>query len=181
MQSPFYPSSSAEPDPSAQNLRIARFLARLDRLSDALGMSVPPIVDIERLRSLPSDTLGRVWADSLDRQGLQPFTTGPRRKQLHDGVHILTGYGTDAIGEIEVQAFLLGTKFHFAHVMLGLGLLRQVRQQSQRSSLSLESIKVRLRQAYQRGQQTQFDVDTWQPELMWSLPLNEVRSQVGLS
>jgi ubiquinone biosynthesis protein Coq4 len=36
--------------------------------------------------------------------------SGPRRQQLHDGIHVLTGYGTDPVGEAEVQAFLLGLK-----------------------------------------------------------------------
>jgi ubiquinone biosynthesis protein COQ4 len=173
MQSPSFQSNQTANSDS----RIARFLNAIDRLSDALGTSVLPIVDLEKLRSLPSGTFGRAWADSLDQHHLQPFTTGPRRKQLHDGVHILTGYGTDAIGEAEVQAFLLGAKFHLVHVILGLGLLRQVRQQS---SFSHDSVKLRLQQAYWRGQRSQFDVDNWQPELMWSLSLDEVRSRVGI-
>jgi len=172
MQSPSFQSNlTTDPNP-----KIARFLNTIDRLSNALGTSVPPIVDIEWLRSLPCGTFGRAWADSLDRHHLQPFTTGPRRKQLHDGVHVLTGYGTDAIGEAEVQAFLLGAKFHLTHMILGLGLLRQVRQQSHLS----HPIRLRLQAAYRRGRHSQFDADTWQPELMWSLPLNEVRSQIGV-
>ena len=162
---------------SATELRITRFLNAIDRLSDALGMSVPPIVNIEVLRSLPPDTFGRAWAASLDCHNLQPFTTGPRRKQLHDGVHTLTGYGTDAIGEAEVQAFLLGAKFRLTHMVLGLGLLRRVKQQS---GFSI-AIGLRLRQAHRRGRHSQFDVDTWQPELMWSLPLDEVRSLANLN
>lgn len=163
------------------NPRIARFLNAIDCLSDALGISVPPVVDIQVLRSLPLGTFGRAWADSLDRHNLQPFITGPRRKQLHDGVHVLTGYGTDAIGEAEVQAFLLGAKFRLAHVVLGLGLLRQVKQQSGLShSGRSHEIKLRLRAAYQRGRRSQFDADAWQPELMWSLPLGEVRSRLGI-
>ncbi len=66
---------------------------------------MPPIVEIEKLRSLPSGTFGRTWADFLDAHHLPPMTTGPRRKQLHDGVHVLTSYGTDPIGEAKVQAF----------------------------------------------------------------------------
>ncbi|HEY9639854.1 MAG TPA: Coq4 family protein [Coleofasciculaceae cyanobacterium] len=169
--------TSAAPLHPSTNLRIARFLKGIDHLSDALGTSVPPIVNLDELRSLPPGTLGRAWADSLDQHQLQPFTTGFRRKQLHDGVHVLTGYGIDPIGEAEVQAFLIGAKFHLTHVILGLGLLRQIRQQSSLSN----PIKLRLQQAYQRGQQAQFDVDSWQPELMWDLPLEEVRSQLGIA
>nr|MBW4576860.1 hypothetical protein [Aphanothece sp. CMT-3BRIN-NPC111] len=30
--------------------------------------------------------------------------------------------------------------------------------------------------AYQRGQNSQFDVDSWQPELLWELPVTEVQA-----
>jgi ubiquinone biosynthesis protein Coq4 len=81
------------------------YLNLIDRLAQAQGLNMPPIVEIEKLRSLPSGTFGRTWADFLDAHHLPPMTTGPRRKQLHDGVHVLTSYGTDPIGEAKVQAF----------------------------------------------------------------------------
>ncbi|NJR65635.1 MAG: hypothetical protein HC772_10430 [Leptolyngbyaceae cyanobacterium CRU_2_3] len=169
-------SSQSQP----ANPKLAYFFDLIDRLSDTLGTSIPPLVNIDQLRSLPPGTLGRAWADSLDQHHLQPFTTGSRRKQIHDGIHVLTGYGTDPIGEAEVQAFLLGAKFHLANALLGLGLLRPLRQQLQHSHLSREQVRLRLRQAYQRGYHSQFDVDSWQPELMWSLPLSQVQSLVGI-
>jgi ubiquinone biosynthesis protein COQ4 len=164
---------------SSTNPKIAYFLSTIDRVSDALGTSVPPIVNLDELRSLPLGTFGRAWADSLDQHNLQPFTTGFRRKQLHDGVHVLTGYGTDPIGETEVQAFLLGAKFHPIHILLGLGLLRPLLKQLQ-PHLSTDLVQSRLWQAYQRGHRSQLDVDTWQPELMWNLPLSQVKSLAGI-
>jgi ubiquinone biosynthesis protein Coq4 len=164
-------------------IRIQRFFQNLDQLSDRLGMSVPPIVDLEELRSLPTGTLGRAWADSLDRHHLTPLTTGPRRKQLHDGVHVLTGYGVDLIGEAEVQAFLLGTKKQLTHLVLLIGLLSGIRQQRRHGQLNLSThtIRSRLRQAYQRGQRSQFDVDTWQPERLWNCPLEQVQTMFDIN
>jgi len=67
---------------------ITHLLNLVDSVSDILGISVPPFVDLLTLRQIPSGTLGRAWADALDRAQLMPFTGGSRRKQLHDGVHV---------------------------------------------------------------------------------------------
>ncbi|MFM6012947.1 MAG: Coq4 family protein, partial [Dolichospermum sp.] len=108
------------------NVRVQKFLNLLDTITENKGLNVQQIVKIEQLRSLPLGTFGRKWADFLDDNNIQPFTTGIRRKQLHDGVHILTGYGIDSIGEAEVQAFLLGSKFTIANLILGLVFLRKI-------------------------------------------------------
>jgi ubiquinone biosynthesis protein COQ4 len=152
--------------------RFEKFLNLLDRWTEAKGLNVPQIVEIEKLKSLPNGTFGRIWADFIHENKIQPFTTGSRRKQLHDGVHVLTGYAIDPIGEAEVQAFLLGAKFTVANLMLGLGLLRMIYtnlNHQQQFSWG------RLQKAYQRGCESNFDPDTWQPELLWNLPLIDVQ------
>ncbi len=160
---------------------LTSFLSLVDSISDTFGFSVPPFVDLQILRQLPPGTLGRAWADALDRDQLTPFTGGPRRKQLHDGVHVLTGYGTDAIGEAEVQAFLLGAKFRLAQVVLGLGTLRLIHRQAVQFPLADANIRRRLLAAYQRGRNSRLDIDTWQPATQWSTPLVEVRALFGLT
>lgn len=99
----------------ANSPKAERFLQVTARVSEQFGLNVPPIVDIKALRQLPIGTFGRLWADTLDAHKLSPLTAGSRRQQLHDGIHILTGYGVDPIGEAEVQAFLLGAKFRLVH------------------------------------------------------------------
>jgi ubiquinone biosynthesis protein COQ4 len=165
---------------TSSSLLITHFLNLVDFISDTLGFSVSSFVDLPTLRQLPSGTLGRAWADALDRDQLTPFTGGPRRKQLHDGVHVLTGYGTDAIGEAEVQAFLLGAKFRLPQVLLGLGTLRLIHRQAVRFPLANVHIRQRLLAAYRRGQTSRFDVDAWQPETQWEKPLVEVQAMLGL-
>jgi ubiquinone biosynthesis protein Coq4 len=93
-------------DASNPTPRLQPFLDLIDRITEARGEHIPPIVNIEELRSLPLGTFGRTWADFLDTNHIKPFITGPRRKQLHDGVHVLTGYGTYPINKAEVKAFL---------------------------------------------------------------------------
>ncbi len=157
---------------------IDRFLANVDRLSDHLGLSVPPMLPPwDDLARLPLGTLGRELVVSCDRQQLRPFTTGPRRKQLHDLIHVITGYGTDAIGEAEVQAFLLGAKFSPLQILLGLGLLRLIARQQTWSP----DVWQRLQQAYDRGQRSTLDIDQWQPEHQWGLSLTKVRQQLQMT
>jgi ubiquinone biosynthesis protein Coq4 len=163
-------SASSNPVP-----RLQQLLDLLDRQAEAQGIAVPQIVYIEKLRSLPLGTFGRTLVDFLEKNNLKPFTTGPRRKQLHDCIHVVTGYGADLIGEAEVQAFLLGAKFGLINLMLGLGLLRII-YKKQRQQLSWD----RLWQAYQRGYHSQLDPDTWQPELIWHLRLADVQALFGL-
>ena len=172
---PSFAASSSEqlPHPTP---RLKKFLKLVDRIAEVRGASVPPIVEIEKLRSLPCGTFGRAWADFLDTHHLSAFTTGSRRKQLHDGVHLLTGYGTDPISEAQVQAFLLGAKFNVMNLVIGLLLLRGIDKSQHQVSDGCHFSWDILWQAYQRGHQSQFDPDTWQPELLWQLPLVEVQA-----
>ncbi|MEM9541622.1 MAG: hypothetical protein AAGA60_19270 [Cyanobacteria bacterium P01_E01_bin.42] len=162
--------------------RVESFLNIVDRLADSLGLSVPPIFCLEELRSLPSDTLGRSLVDFLECHQLKPLDGGLRRKQLHDSVHVLTGYGVDSLGEAEVQAFLIGTKFNPGNLLIGLGLVRMIRRQRGQGVLteSPAIVRERLHAAYRRGIRSSFDPDRWQPELEWMLPLIEVRKAYDL-
>ena len=166
----------------AFNPKVERFFELIDRLAELQGRNVPTIVNLAVLRSLPIGTFGRAWADFLDQHGLSPLTTGSRRKQLHDGIHVLTGYSSDPIGEAEVQAFLLGTKFSTTNLLIGLGLLRVLYQQLPKNQTPKFNHMPweRLQQAYQRGQRSRLDPDTWQPELLWQLPLAQVQALFGL-
>lgn len=166
-----------------QAQRVERFLYLLNWAFDRLNLNVPPIVEMDALRSLPAGSLGHAWAEHLNANGLKPFDRGPRRQQLHDGVHVLTGYGTDPIGEAEVQAFLLGAKFRLPHVILTLGLLRAIHRQQRHKLLSLSQSEVRSRliAAYRRGHNSQLDPDTWQPEDLWERSLEDVQVAFGIS
>jgi ubiquinone biosynthesis protein Coq4 len=158
---------------------IPAVLQRIDHLSDRLGLSVPPIVDFNQIKDLPAGTLGHGLVEHLQEHHLEPFTSGPRRKQLHDLVHVLAGYGTDLVGELEVQAFLLGCKVHLAQIVFTVGILRLLLCHSM-PQLD-RSIWERFWTAYQRGQHSQFDIDLWCPETEWHLPLQQIQAKWGLT
>jgi ubiquinone biosynthesis protein COQ4 len=75
--------------------------------------------ELERFRSLPEGTLGRAFAQYYIDNGIEPFYydfpivddiefLAKRYRETHDIHHIITGYGTDAFGENELQAFYAG-------------------------------------------------------------------------
>ena len=82
--------------------------------------------DHDTLKQLPAGTVGRAYVDFMEREGLSAagleaeyakFTVkgsrfedgidryGDRQRDTHDLLHILTGYGRDALGEQCVLAF----------------------------------------------------------------------------
>lgn len=178
-----YRSSSVDEALAAIAARRAqRLIQRVTWISDRLGLSEPPIVNAAYLRQLPLGTFGRTWIDTLDGAGLAPLDRGPRRQQLHDGIHVLTGYGTDPLGEAQVQAFLMGAKFRLIHgivlspMVIAVTLSKSVaRHVGQSDQFTVRTMLHDLKQAYQRGRRSQLDPDRWQPENLWHLPLADVK------
>ncbi|MBE8991948.1 hypothetical protein [Nostoc sp. LEGE 12450] len=64
--------------------RLQQVLNLIVRIAVARGRDVIQIVEIEKLRFLPTGTFGRTWADFLNEHNFQLFTTSSRRKQLHE-------------------------------------------------------------------------------------------------
>jgi ubiquinone biosynthesis protein COQ4 len=75
--------------------------------------------DLTVLAAMPDGTLGRALARYYQDNGILPFETPypthkdvdyliKRYRETHDLVHVLTDYGTDALGEMELQAFAAG-------------------------------------------------------------------------
>jgi ubiquinone biosynthesis protein COQ4 len=76
-------------------------------------------VDFEALSRLPPGTLGHAFARFYQDKGLHPLSSHDRKlsdvqylaqrmRETHDLHHLLTGYGTDMMGEQELQAFQYG-------------------------------------------------------------------------
>src|ERR1700687_5442400 len=74
-------------------------------------------IDLAALRELPAGTLGRVFADHMIDNGLDPSALPSRDAkdpgtyliahlfETHDVWHAVTGFGTDVAGELGLQAF----------------------------------------------------------------------------
>lgn len=86
-------------------------------------------VDLTALGQLPEGTVGRAFAEYFVQNKIEPFATPYEirnevdylikwYRETHDLHHILTGYATDAVGEMEVQAFALGNMGFRVSVMI---------------------------------------------------------------
>jgi ubiquinone biosynthesis protein COQ4 len=75
--------------------------------------------EFDRFRHLPEGTLGQAFTRYYTANGIEPFYydfpivddvefLAKRYRETHDIHHIITGYGTDPLGENEVQAFYVG-------------------------------------------------------------------------
>ena len=118
-------------------------------------------VDLDALARLPRGTLGREFVRFLRDNGLEPFSyTHPvstdgqflykRYRETHDLHHVVTGYGADPLGEIELQAFYCGN-LGLRHAGL-IGLLSLVTPPTRGDELGAKpSVLQRLRAAYHRG------------------------------
>jgi len=100
---------------------VAAYVRRHPRAARALR-ECPRIgeIDLKELAKLPEGTLGRVFADHMIANGLDPkaipvphVAPGDVRyvkahlRETHDVWHVVTGFDTDVAGEIGLQAFYL--------------------------------------------------------------------------
>ena len=101
---------------------------------------LPTILDDhEALRQMPAGSVAHAYCDFMEREGLtaaglveegeRAWPDRPkygdlvewyawRRRDTHDLLHVLTGYGRDALGEQCVLAFTYGQNGGFAHLFI---------------------------------------------------------------
>ncbi len=76
-------------------------------------------LDLEALKRLPDGTFGRALVDYFESNGFPPFHTdqplnddhdyiSKRYRETHDCYHVITGYETDDLSEMKLQAFVMG-------------------------------------------------------------------------
>jgi ubiquinone biosynthesis protein COQ4 len=103
--------------------------------------NLPTILDDhEALRKMPAGSLAHAYCDFMEREGLtaqglveefQRFAKDKpkyndqfqwymnRMRDVHDMLHVLTGYGRDALGEACVLAFTYSQQPALAHLFIG--------------------------------------------------------------
>ena len=100
---------------------------------------LPPILDDhDALRKLPKGTVAHAYCDFMEREGLSAAGLvaeaeklgrpkygdlvewfGFRSRDTHDLMHVLTGYGRDALGEQCVLLFTHGQSPSHGHLLIG--------------------------------------------------------------
>jgi ubiquinone biosynthesis protein COQ4 len=140
-------------------------------------------VDLEALAKLPPGTLGREFARFYEgNPGVEPIFTlpremsdgqylGKRMRESHDLHHLLTGYGTDMMGEMELQAFQLGnlgTPTSLFAVLAGWS--------NEQVTVPKREYLRRIRTAYQRGRSSpEMASVLWEDH--WTTPLEQLRAR----
>lgn len=151
-------------------------------LLDARPTLQGPDLDLAALEALPEGTLGHEFARYFRDNKISPFVSSfeidcdeaylsKRYRETHDLFHVITGYATHVVGEMELQAFVFGNLrlpstafivfFSSLYRLKSLG-LREWREYSQR-----------LRGAYYRGSRSRM-LMTVPFETMWDRPAAEV-------
>lgn len=118
--------------------RAATLSAKGEALRAAEPFLPPMLDDHEALRKLPKGTVAHAYCDFMEREGLSAAGLvaesektgrprygdlvewyGFRQRDTHDMLHVLTGYGRDALGEQCVLLFTHGQQPAPGHLLLG--------------------------------------------------------------
>jgi ubiquinone biosynthesis protein COQ4 len=145
--------------------------------------------DRPALAALPAGTLGHAYHVLAERaritaegiaaasmaERVAPLATGDhkfvgeRMRDTHDLWHVVTGYGTDVVGELALLAFTFAQAPHPGiGLIVGFAYLQRV-----------PALNAVIRDAYRRGKRA-----TWLPAVEWEVlldrPLDAVRMQLGV-
>jgi len=137
-------------------------------------------LDLDALERLPEGTLGHELMRYFRNNGIEPFVTAfpissdvdylsKRYRETHDLFHVLTGYGTDERGEMELQAFVLGNLgVRQAVLILAYSVPRQLKQTGFKG---FRGYFDRLRAAYVRGRHSR-ELLSVKYETLWEQPVS---------
>ena len=158
---------------------------------------LPTLLDNhEWLRTLPDGSLGRAYLDFMTREGLtaqglvDEYNTsgidrdygnpdmkiyGDRSRDTHDMLHVLTGYGRDALGEASVLAFTYSQHGGLGVIFIAYGAAREVKKTAPKGAPVMKSIHEGRRLGKAAKDLVYEDLTALLP-----LPLEEVRAQLGV-
>jgi ubiquinone biosynthesis protein COQ4 len=145
-------------------------------------------VDIPSLRKLPEGTLGRTFAEhmianNLDPSALPKLSSDDRNTffrahlyETHDIWHVVTGYTTDLVGELGLQAFYLAQiPGPLPALLVSVGFLRMGIYDQELTIPFMDAIVHGWRMG--RSAPPLFGV-RW--DEMWQLPVSEVRQRLEI-
>ncbi|WP_423142284.1 Coq4 family protein [Parablastomonas sp. CN1-191] len=159
--------------------------------------SLPPILDDHAaLRRLPAGTLAHAYCDFMEREGLtaqglvddlDTYRSQPdfgdqvewyfhRMRDTHDMMHVLTGYGRDALGEQCVLAFTYSQQPSPAHLFLGYAGALEIKKRVRSSAPVLRAV----REAQRLGKACPRIAEMSIRDLL-ATPLEDLRRQLGIT
>lgn len=164
---------------------VVRTLAAMAGLREDAGIAAR----YRALQNAPAGSLGRAYFDFIRGNGYSlPGEKGspPEVIAFHDLTHVLSGYGTDPEGELQVLSFHAGCrreeKDPFSFLMFGiaefhLGLAMSPVASGSRNKLNPELMF----RAVERGAACTIDpTDGWDPWPVMNEPLEELRTRYSI-
>lgn len=149
----------------------------------------PPTKSLGELSLLPVGSLGKTYSDELMKQGFSPNDlidkgvvtdlnsyVSHRLHETHDIIHVLTGFGTDLVGEMGLQAFELAQNRAPLAVLLIAGSLLRALQNDE----PLEPLLLALSRGFELGLNADL-VIAYKLENHWELSVEEWRKTLGIT
>ncbi len=147
----------------------------------------PTHYSLQELQKLPEGTLGNAYANQLLALNLSPDDLLPkgeiktdldyiqlRLRQTHDIMHVITGFKTNAAGEIGLQAFNLAQiKSPVSALIIFGGILSGLKR---KSNSSLDDLLIALSKGFRMGEEA-VTLQTQKLEAEWGTNLEELRKR----
>jgi len=185
---------------NSQNKQYHAFInsaAGKERL--AAQVYLPPLLDNHAaLKRLPKGSFGRVYVDFMEAEGLtaqglvdefDSFDNGlmeqypesvqwysNRRRDTHDLLHILTGYGRDALGEASLLAFSYAVNKGLGVAFIAYGAGMEVRKTAPKNAKVMAAVH----EGYKNGKAAH-DILNYDIMALLAQPLETVREKLGIA
>jgi len=149
---------------------------------------IPSAHDLETLLTLPPDSLGYIYAAEMKRKGFDPNLHAGmtaksdaeyvelRLSQTHDLWHIITGFDSDLIGEIGLQAFHLPQfPYPLATMLVAISLISTTLKEPEMLPKLLDAIA----KGFQIGKSAKsLFAQKWEEE--WEKPLSQWQTELNI-
>ena len=168
--------------------KIIEFLSRTPQGKQAF-LDRPRLgnVDLEQLLTLSEHTLGYVYAKQMKKNGVLPLEASKsdnnyqffitHLRETHDLWHVVTGFDTSIVGEIQLEAFYV-SQLHASRFWLALiakNLLKAVVDDIETGGEYLNAIT----QGWTMAQKAK-PLFGLQWNSLWSTPLDELRTSLNI-
>lgn len=144
-------------------------------------------IDLQRLHKLPKNTLGYAYANHMIEGGLTPLQASSADNdyqflaahitETHDMWHVVTGFDTNIIGEIQLEAFYLAQLYasRFWLALIAKNLLKAVVYDIEVSTKYMDAITEGWMMAKQAKPLFGIQWNT-----LWETPLEDIRNSLNI-
>ncbi|MTJ12767.1 hypothetical protein FJR11_09220 [Anabaena sp. UHCC 0187] len=151
---------------------------------------LPAPINLDELSKLPEGTLGYIYAKEMKARGFDPnfykkvavVDDISYLKMLwrttHDIYHVVTGFDTDVMGELGLQAFVLAqnpTPISIMLVSFGMVLT------SLYQPTKLNVVMTEIARGYSLGSHTSVKLISKKWDQFWNVPISEIRAQLQMN